>query len=180
MIGMTYAVKHPERVKRLVLFNTGGFHLPATARLPWSLWLCRRTPLADFLIRQTGWFCRLTLRWGACRGLPAPVREGYMAPCASAENRLAHLRFVRDIPLVPGDPSYDLVSQTQAGLAQFRQTPALLLWGARDFVFNRHFLAEWRRQLPAAEAQVFPQAGHLVLEDAGEEILAHLRRFLSS
>ncbi len=180
MIGMTYAAKHPERIRRLVVFNTGGFHLPATTRLPLSLLLCRRTPLADFLIRQTGLFVKLTLRWGACHGLSAPVRAGYMAPCGRAQNRLAHLRFVQDIPLVTSDPSYALVSATQAGLAKFQKTPALILWGERDWVFNKHFLAEWRRQLPAAQVHTFPQAGHLVLEDARDEILPLVRQFLKT
>src|SRR5207244_932922 len=28
MIGMTYATRHPERIRRLVVLNTGAFHLP--------------------------------------------------------------------------------------------------------------------------------------------------------
>ena len=178
MIGMLYAVRHPERIKRLVILNTAAFHLPATKRLPPSLWLCRHTPLDDWLVRRSGLFCRLVLRWGCRRGMPAAVRAGYLAPCDCAADRLAHLRFVRDIPLYPQDKSYGLVSEVQEGLARFQATPAVILWGERDFVFDHHFLAEWRRRLPAAEVQVFPQAGHLVLEDAGEEILPIIRRFL--
>ena len=34
MIGTTFAVRHPERIKRIVLLNTGGFHLPAEKPLP--------------------------------------------------------------------------------------------------------------------------------------------------
>ena len=30
MIGMAYATKYPERIKRLVVLNTGAFHLPTT------------------------------------------------------------------------------------------------------------------------------------------------------
>src|SRR6516165_91136 len=39
MIGMGYAVRHPERIRRLIVLNTAAFHKPAAKRLPWGLWL---------------------------------------------------------------------------------------------------------------------------------------------
>jgi len=177
MIGMAYAVRHPERIGRLVLLNTAAFHLPPTKPLPPSLWLCRNTPLNDFLIRRSGLFCRLVTRWGCCRPMSEQVREGYLSPHSHGENRLAHLRFVQDIPLQPQDRSYNLVTEVQERLGIFRQTPTLILWGEKDFVFDRHFLAVWEKLLPDAEVHRFPDAGHLVLEDKGEEILPIIRQF---
>ena len=54
----------------------------------------------------------------------------------------------------------------------------LLLWGEKDFVFDRHVLSEWTRRFPAARVEVFPEAGHLILEDARDESLALIRGFL--
>src|SRR5262245_53540068 len=45
MIGMAFAHRYLERIKRLILLNTAAFPLPPAKRLPWSLWWCR-TPLA--------------------------------------------------------------------------------------------------------------------------------------
>lgn len=177
MIGMTYAARHPERINRLILLNTAAFHLPKTKQLPPSLWLCRNTKLDDFLIRRSGMFCRLVTRWGCCRPMPDRVREGYLIPHDSGEDRLAHLRFVQDIPLQPGDRSYDLVSEVQDKLAVFNKTPTLILWGEKDFVFDRHFLEVWEQTLPNALVHRFPNAGHLVLEDAAEEILPLVKEF---
>lgn len=177
MIGMAYAVRHPERIGRLVLLNTAAFHLPPTKTLPPSLWLCRNTSLNDFLIRRSGLFCRLVTRWGCCHPMSEQVREGYLSPHSHGENRLAHLRFVQDIPLQPQDRSYGLVTEVQERLVIFRQTPTLILWGEKDFVFDHHFLAVWEKLLPDAEVHRFPDAGHLVLEDKGEEILPLIRRF---
>ncbi|MEI7732528.1 MAG: alpha/beta fold hydrolase [Verrucomicrobiota bacterium] len=179
MIGMTYAARFPERIGKLVLLNTAAFHLPATAKLPPSLWLCRNTPMDDFLIRRTGLFVRLVTRWGCTRSLPRRVRDAYLSPCDTAENRLGHLRFVQDIPLRPGDASYDLVSDVQKKLTGFQKTPTLILWGMKDFVFNRHFLATWEQLLPNAQVHRFPNAGHLLLEDAGEETLPIIQKFLA-
>ncbi len=177
MIGMAYAARYPERIGRLVLLNTAAFHLPKTKKLPRTLWLCRKTPLGDFFIRDTGLFSSVLARWAVCRPMAQNVREAYLLPYRAAQDRTALLHFVQDIPLEPGDASYDLVSQVQAKLPEFRQTPALLLWGDRDFVFDHHFLAEWRKFLPAAEVHQFPNAGHYVLEDAGAEILPLIRDF---
>ena len=35
MIGMAYATLHPEKIKRLVILNTGAFHLPESKPFPW-------------------------------------------------------------------------------------------------------------------------------------------------
>ena len=54
----------------------------------------------------------------------------------------------------------------------------LICWGEKDFVFDQHFLEEWRRRFPSAEVHAFADAGHFVLEDAGEEIIPLVRDFL--
>jgi haloalkane dehalogenase len=114
------------------------------------------------------------------RPLPAEVREGYLAPYDSYDHRRAVLRFVQDIPLQPKDPSYAVVSAVQEGLHRFRQTPMLVCWGMRDFVFDLHFLNEWVRRFPQAEVHRFDHAGHYVLEDAGDQVLALVRHFLEA
>ena len=179
MIGMAYATRFPERIARLVLLNTAAFHLPKAKKLPASLWLCRNTPLGELIIRDTGLFTSVLARWAVCRPMEQRVREAYLLPYRAAQDRTGLLRFVQDIPLHPGDASYDLVSDVQAKLPAFRQTPTLILWGDRDFVFDHHFLLEWRKFLPAAEVHRFPNAGHYVLEDAGAEILPLILDFFA-
>jgi haloalkane dehalogenase len=179
MIGMAYAAKYPEKIRRLVLLNTAAFHLPKGKRLPRSLWLCRETVLGELIIRDTGLFTSLLARWAVCRPMAQRVREAYLWPYRLPEDRTGLLRFVQDIPLRPGDPSYALVSEVQAQLPRFNELPALILWGDKDFVFDHHFLREWQRLLPAAEVHRFPNAGHYVLEDAGAEILPLVEDFFA-
>jgi haloalkane dehalogenase len=179
MIGMAYASRHPERIARLVILNTAAFLLPAKKKLPWQLWLIRKTPLGPFLVRGLNAFVRGALRYGVVHPLLPEDRDKYMEPYCTWKERLGVLRFVQDIPLAPGDPSYDLVCEVQDGLHRFQQVPILICWGARDFVFDDDFLAEWRRRFPAAEVHRFEDAGHLVLEDAGDRIVPLLRDFLA-
>ncbi len=178
-IGMAYATRHPDRIGRLVLLNSAAFHLPKTKKLPRTLWLCRNTPLGDFFIRDTGLFTSVLARWAVCRPMEQRVREAYLLPYRAPQDRTGLLRFVQDIPLQPGDTSYDLVSEVQSKLPAFRKTPALILWGDRDFVFDHHFLREWQKFLPGAEVHHFPNAGHYVLEDAGGEILPLIDDFFA-
>lgn len=178
MIGMAFAHRHPERIKRLVLLNTAAFPLPSAKPLPRSLGWCRTPLIGPLLVRGLNAFCRGAVRYCVCKPMPEEMRNGYLAPYDSWTNRVAVLRFVQDIPLAPNDRGFDLVKEVADGLHQFASLPMLICWGECDFVFDRHFLDEWRRRFPAAETHVFPDAGHYVLEDAGAEILPLIRVFL--
>ena len=68
----------------------------------------------------------------------------------------------------------------QERLSRFVDTPTLIAWGMRDFVFDRHFLAEWERFLPKAEVHRFEEAGHYILEDEAEQVIPLVRSFLAA
>ena len=104
MIGLGWAVRHPERVKRLVILNTAAFHLPKSKTFPWQLWLVRDTPLGPLMVRGLNAFARGASRVACTRkSLSKEVRDAYCAPYDSWTDRIATLRFVQDIPLRPGD-----------------------------------------------------------------------------
>ena len=179
MIGMAWASRHPERVKRLVVLNTAAFGLPASKPLPFTLRLVRDTALGALLVRGANAFARGATRMAVTRRpMPRALREAYCAPYDNWNNRIATLRFVQEIPLAPGDKGFELVTSVAQGLERFRGVPMLICWGEKDFVFDHHFLAEWTRRFPEAELHRFPDSGHYVLEDAGEEIAPLVSSFL--
>jgi pimeloyl-ACP methyl ester carboxylesterase len=178
MIGMAYAVRHPERIKRLVLMNTAAFHLPESMRLPTSLWSVRNTRLGAWCVQRFNLFARGATWLTTTKRLPKEIRDAYCAPYETYDDRLATLRFVQDIPLVPGDAAYGAVSKVEAGLGLFASTPILLLWGMKDFVFRPEVLEVFEKHWPHAEVHRFATAGHYVLEDAADEIPGILRSFL--
>jgi pimeloyl-ACP methyl ester carboxylesterase len=181
MIGMAYASRHPQRIARLVLFNTAAFHLPASMRLPRSLRLVRDTPLGALAVRGAGAFSRMAARLCCTRRPLTPeLRAAYCAPYHDWASRIGILRFVQDIPLRPSDPSYALVSEVADSLPLFRNTPVLICWGERDFVFTPEVLELWRRHWPEAQIHRFADCGHYLLEDAGEEVQALVREFLEA
>jgi haloalkane dehalogenase len=178
MIGAAWATRYPERAKRLVVLNTAAFPMPPGARLPRSLWWARNTALGAVLIRGANAFCRLTARWAVTTPLPAPIRRMYLAPYDSWAHRIAVLRFVQTIPLSERDPGFAIVRTTGDRLKLLRDKPVLSCWGMHDFVFDHHFLEEWRRRFPQADVQPFADAGHYLLEDAGEAVIERISAFL--
>ncbi|MGO9597195.1 MAG: alpha/beta fold hydrolase [Isosphaeraceae bacterium] len=179
MTGMTYAARHPERIARLVILNTAAFHMPRSKRLPGALWISRNTAAGAWMVRGANAFARGTA-WIGCTKtrMPRSLREAYVAPYDSWANRIAILRFVQDIPLRPGDRSYDLVSWVQDRLGLFSAVPMFIGWGMKDFVFDHHFLDEWTRRFPHAEVHRFDRAGHYILEDEAEQLVPMIARFL--
>jgi len=180
MIGAAWAVRHPERVARLVVLNTAAFLKPHWKPLPRTLRFVRAVPLLSTpAVLRLNLFARGAAWTGSTRGLSPAVRRGLLAPYRSPAARLATLKFVQDIPLSPADPSYALAALVDQGLGRLASKPMLVCWGERDFVFDRDYLAEWQRRFPKAEIRPFPRAGHYVLEDEPGPIVGHIRDFLS-
>ncbi|MDD5629233.1 MAG: alpha/beta fold hydrolase, partial [Elusimicrobia bacterium] len=120
MIGMAWACRHPERVRRLVILNTGAFPLPAAKSFPWQLRACR-TPVGALLVRGANAFARAAASFCCTRRpMPPEVRRLYLEPYDSWAHRIAVQRFVEDIPLTPRDRAYALVAQTAESLAKFQ------------------------------------------------------------
>lgn len=178
MIGFGWAVRHPEQVARIVILNTGAFPLPKEKALPGLLKLTR-THLGALLVRGFNAFSWGATKVGCTRNKMSPeISQAYRAPYDSWANRIATLRFVQDIPLGPDDAGFDLVENVAANLHQFSTTPALIAWGAKDFVFDDAFLRQWRKYLPQAEVRVWEDASHYILEDAAEEVIPFVANFI--
>jgi haloalkane dehalogenase len=179
MIGLGYATKHAHRINRIIATNTGCGPLPSTKRLPKSLWLGRNTKLGEWLILQQNLFCRLAAKWCVTRKpLPTEVRAAYLAPHDTPAKRISVLKFVQTIPLKPSDPGYAIVQTVQENLKLFASVPTLLLWGMKDFIFDKHFLQQWQQHFPHAQTKTWPDCGHYLLEDEPNETLHAIQVFL--
>jgi haloalkane dehalogenase len=179
IIGMAYAVKYPERISRLVILNTAAFLPPNGKRLPLRLQLIRNLPiLATPSVLGLNLFARGALWMASQQGLTADVSQGLIAPYNSWKNRLATLKFVQDIPLNPSDDSYRIVQKIEGNLHRLRHIPMQLCWGQHDFVFDGDYYNEWRRRFPQAKTKLYSKAGHYVLEDQPDEVIACISQFL--
>jgi len=178
MIGMSWAVRQPEKVSRLVIMNTAAFPLPAEKHLPPALALVRNSALGAWLVLHCNAFAIAAARVGFKQPVSREIRRAYTAPYDSPANRIATLRFVQDIPLQQNDPGFDIVLNTAEHLDLFRNLPCLIAWGERDFVFDRSFLRQWLQFFPQAEVHRFADCGHYILEDGGAALISTIRQFV--
>ncbi len=179
-IALAWAVDNPDRVKHLVLLNTGAFPLPPAKALPWTLRAARLPVLGDVAVRRLNAFSLGALVLGSGRRwLPAEARAGLLAPYDSPANRVAVSQFVRDIPLAPSDPAYAVLARTEQRLHLLQDIPTLICWGMRDPVFDDVVLDHLVSLLPKADVNRFADAGHYVLEDAADRIVPLVSRLLA-
>jgi pimeloyl-ACP methyl ester carboxylesterase len=178
MIGMAWALRNPDRIRRIVILNTAGFFPPAAKGLPLRLWLIKH--LRFFAVPAVllgNVFARAALFMAPRKRLSLKVRNAMVAPYNSVKNRLATLKFVQDIPATPADPSYETVKQVDENLHLLKKIPKLICWGRHDFVFDLDYYEEWRRRFPDAQAHLLEDAGHYILEDEPEKVLELVRDF---
>ncbi|MFO7760362.1 MAG: alpha/beta fold hydrolase [Desulfobia sp.] len=174
-IGMGYAVRYPERIQALVVFNTAAFPAPD---MPLRLRICRLPFLGSLIVRGLNGFARAAPYMAVTKKMDTEIVREYLKPYDSWENRIAILRFVQDIPMHENHPSWQTLLEIEAGLPLFKDRPMLIAWGGKDFCFNDWFYKEWRRRFPKSESHYFPEAGHYILEDAFDKLGPVVRDFL--
>ncbi len=177
-IGMGLAANLPERIKRIVVFNTAAFR---SDRIPFSIDICRIPGFGPLAVQGFNGFVRVAQIRAIHHKdrLKGPVGDGYVAPYNSWKNRIAVQRFVEDIPMDSDHPTYTTLKHVEDNLEQFQDRPMLIVWGERDFCFNPSFRREWERRFPRAEVHALKDASHYVLEDAHELIIPWMENFFT-
>ena len=179
MIGMAFALRHPERIGRIVIMNTAAFLPPDGKRLPLRLRLIRDIRLfATPAVLGFNLFACSALFMASHKGLSKDVKSGLTAPYNCWKNRRATLYFVQDIPVGENDPSYSIVKHADENLHKLAGIPMLICWGKHDFVFDESYFAEWQRRFPDAEVNLLSDAGHYVMEDEPEKVCMLVKDFL--
>jgi len=174
-IGMGLAVQDPERIRSLTILNTAAFPFP---RIPLRIAACRVPLVGKVMVQGANAFVEAATRMTTAKPLPEAVKDGFRYPYRSWKDRLGVYRFVKDIPMRKGHPSWHTLQGIADRLSALQQHPATIVWGMQDWCFHADILKAWRPYLPSATVHTFDQAGHYLLEDAGEQVLPVIRAFL--
>lgn len=177
-IGLGAMLRMPERLARIVLFNTGAF---PPAYIPWRIGACRIPLVGRLAVQGGGLFNRAALRMTLARrdSLEPAVAAGYLEPYDSWDNRRAVYGFVRDIPGGPSHPTWRVLETIRSQLPQFADRPTTLIWGMRDWCFRPDCLERFEQAWPQAEVHRLADAGHWVVEDAADEVVPMVTTFLN-
>jgi haloalkane dehalogenase len=177
-IGLAYALRHPDTVRRLVLLNTWAW--PLTRRpLVRAFGRLVGTAAGRLAVERGNAFARLVMPWtvGGGRG---PSRPAWLRHYADALDSRARRRacwtFARSLTA-----ETDWLRALWTRRARLRGRPALLCWGRRDPAFGtRRPLARWRSLFPEARTRSFPDVGHYVPEELGPALVGPVAAFLRS
>ena len=180
-IGLAWAVEHPDRVRRLVLFNTWpGGEFPDYDKPPAMFKLLRAGLTSELLVRRLQVFTKVFLFKGGTHRerLGENEKAAYLAPHASPESRAGVVRYPRLIPWDEGNPTADLGRRNEDGLRHLEDKPVLICWPMKDRGFRGKTLQSWRERFPHAEVHEIEDAGHYIQEDAHETVIPLLLDFL--
>ncbi|MFP5490063.1 MAG: alpha/beta fold hydrolase [Bacteriovoracia bacterium] len=173
-IGMGFATRHPHLIKRVIVLNTAAF---LSEDIPKRIAICKAGRFGEFLVRGLNGFAWPATFMASKRGLSSEVKKAYLAPYDSWKNRVAVSRFVQDIPLDNKHPSWKTLQKIENDLPKVT-VPKLIVWGGKDFCFNRGFFEKWLSIYPDAEAHWIADAGHYVLEDAPKKAIESMVNFI--
>jgi cis-3-alkyl-4-acyloxetan-2-one decarboxylase len=178
-IGLAALLRMQERLERIVLFNTGAF---PPRYIPWRIRACRLPVVGRLAVQGGGLFSQAALRMTLARRaqLEPAVAAGYLAPYDSWPNRSAVYGFVKDIPSGPREPTWQLLADVERKLTTLADRPALLIWGMRDWCFRPDCLARFEEAWPAAEVHRLADVGHWVVEDAPDDAIQIVSKFLDA
>jgi haloalkane dehalogenase len=112
--------------------------------------------------------------------LTPTVCAGIAAPYDTWANRVAIDRFVKDIPMSPGHPSYETLKRIEEGLPRLADKPFQFIWGMRDWCFTPAFLDRFTEFFPRAEVHRIEDGGHWVVEDICERVVPLVEKFIAS
>lgn len=179
--GLGFAVRHPQRIKRLVLLNTWAFAPWPGGPFPRLLDIIRSERGENFVLKRNGYLEPALMGTTHHTGNLTPtVMEAYKAPYPTPETRTALLCWSRDIPVQESDLSYAEMKRIEEGLSQFSNIPVLIIWGMKDPVLPPSVLRIWHALYPQAITHKIEDASHFLQEDAPERVVSYIDEFLKA
>ncbi len=161
-IAMMLAARHPERVRKLILFAPAnpfcdaGRHLIRFYNTRAGMWFARRLPRLPRKLHATA----LARMYGdpkrVSEGTLETYTEGMMIP-----GSIDHV-----LRIVAG--WYDDMRSLRLALASLASKPALLIWGDRDRAVTLPSGERLQRMMPNSKLMVIPGVGHLPFEEMPE------------
>jgi pimeloyl-ACP methyl ester carboxylesterase len=175
-IALAYAIKYPERVRSVSLFNgwmrplTDDRHYALPARLMYNRlgrWLYQRL---NFPVNTI-----MPAAFGDKSKLTPEVHRHYKMALPTPESRHAAYKFSNE--LLDAGPFWHGLWQK---VDRLRALPVLIFWGMRDTFVPPAELDRWIGALPHARVIRLENAGHFVQEEEPERMVEELREFWST
>lgn len=170
-VAWTYAHQHPEKLSGLVLVDASGQPEPEAQDLPIGFRISR-TPVLRDVMRH------ITPRSMIEEGLRKSVANADVVTTENVDRYWELLRYPgnREATLdrftTPRDPAL--------GGPLKLPVPTLIMWGAEDKLIPVSSASWFKRQIPDAATIIYPNVGHLMMEEIPAKSSADLSKWLAS
>ncbi|WP_241738957.1 alpha/beta fold hydrolase [Pontibacter beigongshangensis] len=164
-IGLAYALKHPERVKHLIILNTWMWDLEEETKIM-RISRFMSGGMGKFLYTRLAFSPRLLLPQGyhERKHLTKDVHRHYLKPLSSPAARLGTWRFAASL-----SESGPWFRQLWEQRAKLQMIPMLIIWGEKDKLLPLSLLDKWVKHFPDATVKRL-KAGHFLQEEKGSEV----------
>ena len=179
LLGLPYACSFPERIKRLVIMNTGlpsGRGITSLSELikGFSFFIWRRASGA-LMKKPVG----TTIAMGCKTKLSREIKNAYSAPFPDDSYKAAARKFPYLVPIKSSDEATPFMQMARKQLATW-QKPVQIIFSDGDPITG-HLDKFFFKLIPSAAKNPIIKingAGHFLQEDKGEEIAEHIRQFI--
>lgn len=167
-VGLQYALRHPDKIERLAIFNTP---VSTAAKLPWKIQQLG-LPLVGDMMTQDPLLVDRTLEGGSRYGISDKDLDVYRRPFlkSSAAGR-SLLATVRNIELKQA------MAEIESGFRSWTQ-PTLIVWGMKDPWLPFTQAQQLASSLQDGQVSKLEEAGHYPQEHWSGEVSDTLIGFL--
>lgn len=170
-IAWNFANKYPEKVTHLILIDASGYY-KRKEDLPITYKLAKNDKINWLMARlDVFWMNKLTLRqiFYNKKIITRQLEKRYYELTLRPGNRQA---FVERIKLVGEEPiKFDLTTL---------KMPMLILWGEKDTWVPVVLAKRFHRDVPHAKLIIYPNVGHVPMEEAPEATVKDVLIFLQN
>lgn len=174
-IALSYAVKHPKKIKRIVAMNTWLWKThdnKAVQKVDKLL----RSSIGRFLYLTLNFSTRVLLKQGFYnkKKLPKNIHAHYTGVFPNRASRYAPLRIGQ--ALLGSSHWYQQQWEQREAIAH---KPFLVLWGTKDTFITPQYLHTWKNALHNARFVEY-ECGHFVQEEKAEEVTREIAAFMNT
>ncbi|MFT3731621.1 MAG: alpha/beta fold hydrolase [Hyphomicrobium sp.] len=170
-IGLGFAGRRPELIRRLIIGNTFAWPLDTDPRIQRFSSLMGGT-IGRSLTYVFNFVPRVFFARGFAKKPNPDVMRMYLVPWRKRRRRKPAVIAPKNLI-----SASEYLSEVEAGLKNIADRPTLIVWGTKDFAFQEPYRRRFEAYLPRHETVVLKEASHFVQEDSGDEIARAFEKF---